>query len=202
MYRLSERASLKWSRRVSGPLHNEPAGVTGVVDRAEQSVVLGGKQRRGRAAIGMALLGMLAGAASVAIEPAAADGATRPRAARAARTLKATDSAHLRYISASGSLLYEEGKASGTLPGSMRVHFDVGATFSGSFTIYTHGGTITGHGTATPHGAGVYESFSGSLVVTRGSGRYAHAHGRAGLYGTFNRDTYGLVVQTTGALIY
>ncbi len=122
--------------------------------------------------------------------------------ARAARALKATDTAHLRYISASGSLLYEEGAATGTLPGRMRVHFNVGATFSGSFAIYTRGGAIKGHGTATPHGSGVYESFAGSLVVTGGSGRYVHAHGRAGLYGTFNRGSYGLVVQTTGTLLY
>jgi len=120
----------------------------------------------------------------------------------AARALKATDTAHLHYISAAGSLLFEEGGASGTIPGSMRVHFDVGATFSGSFTIYTRGGTIKGHGTATPHGSGVYESFAGTLVVSGGSGRYAHAHGRAGLYGTFDRDSYGLVVQTTGTLVY
>ena len=120
----------------------------------------------------------------------------------AARALKASDTAHLHYISASGSLLYEQGGASGTLPGSMHVHFDVGATFTGSFTIYTRGGTITGHGTATPHGSGVYESFAGTLVVSGGSGRYAHAHGRAGLYGTFDRDSYGLVVQTTGTLLY
>jgi hypothetical protein len=145
---------------------------------------------------------MLFSAAAGAVGTAAAAGATRAPHARATRTLKASDRAQLRYVSASGSLLYEEGKASGTLPGSMKVHFDIGATFSGSFTIYTNGGTITGHGTATPHGEGVYESFSGSLVVTRGTGRFAHAHGRAGLYGTFNRDTYGLVVQTTGALLY
>jgi hypothetical protein len=123
-------------------------------------------------------------------------------AAGAARALKATDRASLHYVSASGSLLYEEGGASGTLPGNMRVHFDVGATFSGSFTIYARGGTIKGHGTATPHGSGVYESFAGSLVVTGGSGRYAHARGRAGLYGTFDRNTYGLTVQTTGTLSY
>ena len=123
-------------------------------------------------------------------------------AAIAARALKASDTAHLHYISASGSLLYEQGGASGTLPGSMHVHFDVGATFTGSFTIYTRGGTITGHGTATPHGSGVYESFAGSLTVSGGSGRYAHAHGRAGLYGTFDRDNYSLVVQTTGTLLY
>jgi hypothetical protein len=119
-----------------------------------------------------------------------------------AHTLKATDTAHLHYIHAAGSLLYEEGRASGTLPGSMRVHFNVGSTLSGSFTIYARGGTIRGHGEATPHGAGIYESFAGQLVVTGGSGRYAHARGRTGLYGTFNRQTYALLVQTTGTLAF
>lgn len=122
--------------------------------------------------------------------------------ARVAHTLKASDTAHLRYLSASGSLLLEEGKTSGTLPGKMRAHVNVGSTFTGSFTTYTRYGTIVGHGTATPHGSGTYESFSGTLVVTGGSGRYAHARGTAGLYGTFDRDNYAFVVQTTGTLLY
>ncbi len=124
------------------------------------------------------------------------------RSAHAARTLNATDTAHLHYISHSGSLLYEEGAASGTLPGSMRAHCNIGPTVTASFTIYTHGGTLNGHGTATPHGSGIYESFAGSLLVTGGTGRYAHAHGHAGLYGLFNRRTYALTVQTTGRLSY
>jgi hypothetical protein len=122
--------------------------------------------------------------------------------AHAARVLHASDQAHLRYVSASGSTLYETGKASGTLPGSMHVHMRIAATFSGNFVIYAQGGTIEGHGTATPHGSGVYESFAGTLIVSGGSGRYSHAHGTAGLYGTFNRDTYALVVKTTGNLHY
>jgi hypothetical protein len=122
--------------------------------------------------------------------------------AHAAHALKASDTAHLRYLSASGSLLLEEGQTSGTLPGKMRAHVNVGSTFTGSFVTYTRYGTIVGHGRATPHGSGTYESFSGTLVVTGGSGRYAHAHGTAGLYGTFNRDNYAFVVQTTGTLLY
>ncbi len=146
-------------------------------------------QRRIPTAILATLLGMLAAGAVVAgpVE---------------AHALKATDTAHLHYVSASGSLLFEEGRASGTLPGSMRVHFNVGSTLSGSFTIYTRGGSISGHGEATPHGAGVYESFAGRLVVTGGTGRFAHAHGRTGLYGTFDRNNYALTVQTTGTLTY
>jgi hypothetical protein len=84
----------------------------------------------------------------------------------------------------------------------MRVRMRVSSTFSGSFTIYASGGSIRGHGSASAHGSGVYESFAGTLVVAGGSGRYARAHGRAGLYGTFNRRTYALVVQTTGTLYY
>jgi hypothetical protein len=123
-------------------------------------------------------------------------------AARAARTLNATDTAYLHYLHSSGSLLFEEGSASGTLPGKMRAHCSVGATVTASFTLYTSGGSINGHGTATPHGSGTYESFAGSLTVTGGSGRYAHAHGHAGLYGVFNRRTYALTIQTTGRLSY
>jgi hypothetical protein len=122
--------------------------------------------------------------------------------AHAAHVLKASDTAHLRYISGSGSTINEEGKATGTLPGSMRVRLDVGTTFTGTFKIYASGGLIEGHGSATPHGSGTYESFAGTLTVTHGTGRYAHAHGKGGLYGTFNRNNYALVVKTTGSLTY
>lgn len=124
--------------------------------------------------------------------------------AHAARTLSATDEARMHYVQgrSSGARLFEEGTAHGTLPGSMRANCNLGATLTAAFTIYTNGGTIVGHGSATPHGSGVYESFSGTLIVTGGTGRYAHAHGHAGLYGTFNRRTYALTVQTTGSLSY
>jgi len=124
------------------------------------------------------------------------------RRAHAAHVLKATDTAHLHYVSSSGSLLLDEGKATGTLPGSMRAHLDLGTTFTGTFTIYASGGSIQGRGSATPHGSGTYESFAGTLTVTGGTGRYAHAHGHGGLYGTFDRDTYALVIKTTGSLTY
>ncbi|MGA9875643.1 MAG: autotransporter [Solirubrobacteraceae bacterium] len=127
---------------------------------------------------------------------------SRTGTARSARALDATDTGRLHYVKSSGSLLLEEGTAQGTLPGSMRASCDLSATVSASFTIYTHGGTIKGHGTATPHGSGIYESFAGTLTITGGTGRYAHARGHAGLYGTFDRRTYALTLQTTGSLSY
>jgi hypothetical protein len=161
------------------------------------------KRRRIGAACGVALLGALA---SAALPPAigSAEDSTwkRPRAAHAARVLRATDTAKLRYVSAAGSELLEQGKATGTLPGSMRALVEIGATISGSFTFYLRDGTLKGHGVATPHGAGVYESFAGTVTITGGTGRFVHAHGKTGLYGTFDRETYALTIQTTGTFSY
>lgn len=126
----------------------------------------------------------------------------RVPAAHAAHTLNATDTGHLRWIRSSGTQLYEEGSATGTLPGKMRAWCEVGPVTTAIFTIYVHGGSITGQGKAKTHGSGRYQSFAGSLTVTHGTGRYAHAHGHAGLYGVFDRRTYALTLQTTGRLTY
>jgi hypothetical protein len=114
--------------------------------------------------------------------------------------LHAVDTAKLHYVGAVGEEVYERGSASGTLPGSIHVHMTFASTFSGSFAIYTRGGRIDGHGTARPHGAGVYESFAGTLAVSGGTGRYRHARGTARLYGTFDRENYALTIQTAGTL--
>lgn len=122
--------------------------------------------------------------------------------ARFARTQSVTDTAHLHYLRESGSDLLEEGQATGGLPGRVQVRFNVGATVTASFTISTHNGSISGHGSGTLHGTGVYASFGGSMTVTRGTGRYAHAHGHGGFYGSLNRHSYAATVQTTGTLSY
>ncbi|MGA7705005.1 MAG: hypothetical protein WB998_08945 [Solirubrobacteraceae bacterium] len=151
------------------------------------------------AGAGLCLATVLAGALGSVAQPA---GANRPAATMTSRTLNATDTAHLHYVSGSGAELFEEGSASGSLPGKMEVHGEVGPTLSAGFKVFLHGGTIVGRGTAKAHGAGRYESFAGSLTVTGGTGRYAHAHGHAGLYGVFDRRTYAMTVQTTGRLLY
>jgi hypothetical protein len=124
--------------------------------------------------------------------------------AYAAHTLRATDTAHLHYLSSSGSQLVEEGPGTGTLPATVKGRFEVSATMTGTFTILPRsgGGTIRGHATATLNGSNSSPSFAGTLTVTGGTGLYAHAHGTAGLYGVFYRRTYALTVQTTGTLHY
>lgn len=122
--------------------------------------------------------------------------------ASVAASLHARDRAKLRYVNAVGEDVYETGRASGTLPGSMHVYMIFGSTFDGHFTIYTSRGDISGHGSAKTHGGGIYESFAGTLVVTGGTGRYRHAHGTAHIYGTFNRESYALTITTSGTLRY
>jgi hypothetical protein len=124
---------------------------------------------------------------------------------RAAHVMSVTDEGHLHLVSNSGSNLVEEGVVSGTVPGRVRVSFDVGPTVYASFTIYVQGGgSISGHGHGTLHSTSAYSTFGGSLSVTRGTGRFAHAHGTGGLYGAINRksSSYPMTVQTVGKLYY
>ncbi len=144
----------------------------------------------------------------VALALAALDGSSSASgspdglAATTAHTLNVADTAHLHDVKSAGSALLEEGTATGGLPGPVKVEFVVGATVSASFTIYARSGSIAGHGTGTLHSSGVYASFGGTMTVTHGTGRYAHARGHGGFYGVMNRNTYALTVQTTGKLSY
>lgn len=122
--------------------------------------------------------------------------------AHIARTFSVNDTGHLHLLKYSGSVMLEEGPAAGTLPGKARVRMIVGATVSATFTITVRGGSISGSGGATLHSSGRYSSFGGSLRVVRGTGRFRHARGGGKLYGTLDRRTHALVVQTIGTLGY
>jgi hypothetical protein len=159
------------------------------------------REHRARTTAVVTLAILLAGGA--ALMSAAQSSAARHQArAHAAFSLNGTATAHLHLVKPNGRQLLEEGPLTGAIPGSMRAVFDTGNVFTGSFTIRTHGGTIEGRGRATPHGLGRYQSFSGTITLTGGTGRYTQAKGHAGLYGTFDRRTYALVIQTTGRFSY
>ncbi|HST55997.1 MAG TPA: hypothetical protein VLJ42_08905 [Solirubrobacteraceae bacterium] len=148
-------------------------------------------------------LGMVTMIAALTGSSALAWGASNHVVAKSAHVLNATDNASLHYVDSSGSVLLEQGPASGTLPGTIKARLQIGATLTGSFTIYPRsGGTIRGRGSATLSSSGANPSFHGSLSAIGGSGRYSHAHGTARLYGVFHRRTYKLTIQTVGKLHY
>ncbi|HEX3519660.1 MAG TPA: DUF2600 family protein [Solirubrobacteraceae bacterium] len=128
-----------------------------------------------------------------------------PLAAHTARTLTVHDEGHLRYVKSSGSVIIDEGRASGTFPGTVKVRFsyDGEPTVSARFTISGAGGSISASGTARLSSlTSPTPSFTGTMTITGGSGRYAHVHGGGGLYGVYSRRTYGLTVQAIGKLPY
>ena len=126
----------------------------------------------------------------------------RQVAATASRTLDVTDTAHLKLAHNGGEYIIEEGVATGSLPGKVRATLEIGPTVVAKFTIYTSAGTISGQGSGKPKGRSEEPSFAGVMSVSHGTGRYQHAHGRGGFYGTLNRVSYKMVVQTTGDLSY
>jgi hypothetical protein len=154
--------------------------------------------------LGTAALLALAGAVSAGV--ATSYPAHAPAVARAAHVASVKDEGHLHKVGEpNGSNLVEEGPVTGTIPGRVRVSFNVGATVYATFTIYAAGGgTISGKGQGTLHSTSAYSTFGGSLTVTHGTGRYARAHGGGGLYGAINRknSNYPMTVQAIGKLYY
>jgi hypothetical protein len=148
-------------------------------------------------------MGVVAAALCLALAPLAASSVGAPTG-HAARVLAVNDTAHLTLTNpgGSGTTLLEEGRAIGTLPGTVRARLTVGAeVVTAGFTIYLHGGTISGHSSAKLNaGRGEFASFGGSLSVSHGSGHYAHASGHGGLFGTINRNTDNATVQVVGNL--
>jgi hypothetical protein len=130
--------------------------------------------------------------------------AAQSERAHAARALNIADTAHLHFVrETASSTLIEEGKATGGMPGVVKIDFEVGATVKSSFVLSGRYGSLIGSSFGKPHSSGnEYSSFAGTLTITHGTGRYAHAHGQGGFYGTIDRNNDAVTVQTTGKLAY
>ncbi len=101
-----------------------------------------------------------------------------------------------------GEEVLEVGSATGTLPGKVRSYINVGPTITARFTITTSAGAISGVGSGKLKGRPAEPSFSGRMTVRYGTGSYTHTHGEGTFYGTLNRATYAMNLETIGKLSY
>jgi hypothetical protein len=126
-------------------------------------------------------------------------------AAKASSLLSVRDEGRLHFVHSSGSVIIDEGRVSGTFPGSAKVRFlyDGEPDVSAEFTIAGHGGSVSARGTGRlSNPTSPSPSFSGHMTITGGTGRYAHIHGSGQLFGVYYRRSYGLTVQAIGKLAY
>jgi hypothetical protein len=101
--------------------------------------------------------------------------------------------------------LNEAGRASGTIVGSLYIHLHLvsASKVTAEVNIYPSGGSLSGAGSASYHVVGGYAAFSGTLSITRGTGKYAHARASGLRFtGKIQRRDDSVSVQLSGPLSY
>jgi hypothetical protein len=159
---------------------------------------------RTRAIAPAAAVVVLAVAACTGPLAVAAAGAPSPRA-RASRTLPLNESGRLHLTSKQGFTLNEQGSATGTITGAIYIHLHLTSTskVTAEVSIYPSGGSLSGNGSAAYSVEGSVAAFTGTLSITRGSGKYANARASALRFtGTIQRRGDAVSVHVSGPLSF
>lgn len=158
-----------------------------------------GLHRRAQAPVRRATI---AGACLVALA-GLSGGMAEASSGRAARTLTLHETGSLKLTSHHSFTLNEKGSTSGTISGTIYIHLNVVSTnhVTAEVNIYPSGGSLTGHATASYHPSGAVASFSGTMNVVRGTGRYSGAHGSGlSFSGTIKRTNDAVTVHVNGSI--
>jgi hypothetical protein len=161
------------------------------------------RRRSARPRISSAALAAGALTTAVALGTGAA-GAASPHAT-AARSLNLNDSASLHLQNKKGLVLKEAGNAKGTLPGTLYLQLKVTSTrsVSAEVQVYPSGGSVSGVAKASYRVAGSTATFSGTMSVTKGSGKYSKAKASALRFsGTIQRSNDAVTVRVSGKMSY
>jgi hypothetical protein len=156
-------------------------------------------QRRGLLRICLPLALSVGAIAAVAPTGAAAGGAK----AVAARTQSFNISSTLHLIGHPGHVLNEQGTFSGTQSGTIAIRFTSVSSTSGeaTFTAYPSGGSVSGRTSTKGQVVGAHVYFSGSMTITGGTGKWAHASGRGlGFSGVVDRRSFHASTHMTGTI--
>jgi len=123
--------------------------------------------------------------------------------ARTARTFSLSESGRLHLTSHRSFTLNEQGSAQGTISGTIYIHLNVVSTnrVTAEVNIYPSGGSLTGYASAGYHPSGSVATFSGTMSVARGTGRYRRARGSGlSFTGTIQRSNDAVTVHVNGRM--
>jgi hypothetical protein len=169
------------------------SGMRQAMARLQGAVTRGLASRRALLLLG-AVIGVGVGA------PA---GASASGTATVARSLSLSERGQLRLTSKKGFTLNERGSASGTIAGSIYIHLHLvsDSRVTAEVSIYPREGSLSGNGSASYRVEGGVAAFSGTLAITRGTGKYAHARASGLRFtGTIQRRNDAVSVQVSGPL--
>lgn len=125
--------------------------------------------------------------------------------ATTSRSVSLSESGRLHLTSKQGFTLNEQGSASGTITGSIYIHLHLTSTskVTADVSIYPPGGSLSGNGSAAYRVEGSVAAFTGTLSITRGSGKYARARASALRFtGTIQRRGDAVSVHVSGPLSF
>jgi hypothetical protein len=156
-------------------------------------------------AAGLVIIALAAGVAVLGTVPTAADqSGGRGATARAARTIWVNESVHASNVSHQGNkVINDRGNGKGTFKCvtlvQVRVYYTSGFT---SITCDTSEGAIEAAGKVEFFSAGATATFTGTIPITHGTGKYVHGSGHYRVEGTEVRKTYAVEATTSGWFSY
>lgn len=152
----------------------------------------------------LAFIALAGGAAALGTVPTSADQPGGRATARAARTIWVNESVRATNVSHQGNkVINDRGSGKGTFKCAavvqVRVYFTSGFT---SITCTTREGAIEAAGKVEFFSAGATATFTGTIPITHGTGKYAHGSGHYRVEGTEVRKTYAVEATTSGWFSY
>lgn len=152
----------------------------------------------------MWLAPLMAGLGAIAwMAPSGAASGSGGPAAVAARTQAFNINSTLHLVGRAGHVLNEQGTFTGSQSGTIAIRFTSVTSTSGgaTFVAYPSGGSVSGRTSTRGQIVGAKVYFSGSMTITGGTGRWAHASGRGlGFSGVVDRRNFHATTHMQGTI--
>ncbi len=179
-------------------------GVSFVGMGADSTRVRGAQRRRVLSFLATASVGTIAGFGMTAPAVTAAPGASGAgHHAVAARVLSITEKAQMHLASAPGVTIKEKGTEKGTFNEYVVATFTSYSVSRGYMTLtaYGSGGEVTIQGESTTRVSGATAYAEGTVRITRGTGKYAHASSNSlHFHAVINRRNFSILGELQGRM--